>query len=1245
MKGTFAHCIECAKQWTYEDMVTDFARKCGNFYCPPVQLPTLPTVPEGTEVEVVKPQIPKERMLGHIMAFQRNVGCSVDDIPVLCINTVYQQHASCHVKGCFKCSRVNKSTHTCGPTCECRFRLPDRPRKSASVRYIAESKTWFEWDGSSRQQPLVEILPKRGMYDLFQNPSCRAVSESKFSCNSNVSVVTDGPIGNYCCKYAVKDTKKDDQAAYTKVDESMKKMNDERIHDDDRKEALRRVARAAFANNKENVIGAPFASFLTRHDERFYFSHTFIHCPLRDIVRLLQRDRVSGVAKYNRQGEVYFENQALHYLCRPLELEALSVKEFYEKYNVVSAYGATKRGSDGSTKDKLPFVDHTGYFQHPSCRELKNGKLSKPDQAVQESAAVRYAKIPQWLFPDTADFRANILTCSESEINCTMEHYALHVLALFMPHRSVLDFKPRIHHPHWPYVMKLRDMCTVDSIRKSNGQKPVIFTDANKKFLQNLQNSAYNSLRYKIRKDDLMSVTHAFRPSDFEDAMDHFYDSDAESDDDDDGLEETPYEHLFQQLDKSATNDSDPSFLSEALQGFSFKAVRNRGPKKCGYNKEVPIPHRTQDIIDVEETWVERDFVAHAQDQAEPNAMDNEELPIPRMGKLVEVLLSKSTSRTRTEVFQYNPDASVLEANGSIESIEDWAKAAKLDRVQKRAFQCIVAAFILTFFDAADGPQGNDDVTMSEVSNFRTFKQNLLKLKGDRKSQLVCLMHGPGGSGKSTVINLTKAYAHEYCDLIGYPFSSRTMVITAMSGVAATLLHGETTHSALGLNKKNMKGETTMQKQWKQAKMVIIDEISFASERDFQKIYNNLQILMGQHFKPFGGINIVFAGDFSQLEPPGRHPVYKTGHIAEFHGSLTTFIELHGHHHFKDDPDWGQRLFRFRCGKPTSEDIAFINSCCTISDDHFPEKPVPVACYRNVERDAVNSAVFEEYCSEHGSDANTIFNGAIMVFMDDLQMMDTKSVHVPVTSNAVKQYFWSSCGEDSIIYNDSNRQRVDPTVKLYPGCPMMLTKNEDVPNGQANGSRVYVRKVHVHYGEHPMILHMTCGTLIRAYRSTQIRSIIVEHEDPTILPRTFEVEKETFTFKCNMVLDDEKIIAGIKGTQFPIISNTATTGHKLQGYTATALLVNTWHYQSNWAYVVLSRVRTMAKLYLLEELTDDLRKYEMPKEMIEMLTGFRDTLSLDDLDDDVIQAMINMEEIIRQPRIAPVVPGAQASNA
>jgi hypothetical protein len=42
----------------------------------------------------------------------------------------------------------------------------------------------------------------------------------------------------------------------------------------------------------------------------------------------------------------------------------------------------------------------------------------------------------------------------------------------------------------------------------------------------------------------------------------------------------------------------------------------------------------------------------------------------------------------------------------------------------------------------------------------------------------------------------------------------------------------------------------------------------------------------------------------------------------------------------------------------------------------------------------------------------------------------------------------------------------------------------------------------------------------------------------------------------------------MKGVQLPVVSNNATTGHKLQGSSVHSIFVHAWIYEKNWAYVV-----------------------------------------------------------------------------
>ena len=74
-------------------------------------------------------------------------------------------------------------------------------------------------------------------------------------------------------------------------------------------------------------------------------------------------------------------------------------------------------------------------------------------------------------------------------------------------------------------------------------------------------------------------------------------------------------------------------------------------------------------------------------------------------------------------------------------------------------------------------------------------------------------------------------------------------------------------------------------------------------------------------------------------------------------------------------------------------------------------------------------------------------------------------------------------------------------------------------------------------------------------------------------------------------------IKGINMTQFGVIDNIATTGHKLQGVSLDNLVVISWNYSCpNWVYFVLSRVRKLAGLVLNIPL-DKTRDYSSKPEL------------------------------------------------
>ena len=95
------------------------------------------------------------------------------------------------------------------------------------------------------------------------------------------------------------------------------------------------------------------------------------------------------------------------------------------------------------------------------------------------------------------------------------------------------------------------------------------------------------------------------------------------------------------------------------------------------------------------------------------------------------------------------------------------------------------------------------------------------------ESQLKMFVTGPAGAGKSTAINIAQKFCFEFCRALALPWDKNTFLFTAITGCAAALFDGVTLHSAAFLNSKSLTVTPAMIKQWKNVKLLIVDEISF----------------------------------------------------------------------------------------------------------------------------------------------------------------------------------------------------------------------------------------------------------------------------------------------------------------------------------------------------------------------------------------------------------------------------------
>ena len=177
----------------------------------------------------------------------------------------------------------------------------------------------------------------------------------------------------------------------------------------------------------------------------------------------------------------------------------------------------------------------------------------------------------------------------------------------------------------------------------------------------------------------------------------------------------------------------------------------------------------------------------------------------------------------------------------------------------------------------------------------------------------------------------------------------------------------------------------------------------------------------------------------------------------------------------------------------------------------------------------------------------------------------------------------------------------------------MLPTNINVSNGQANGTQATVTSIRLKPGVTPTIVTLDNGCRVPAVFAGQVEYIELEHCNRRVQPSHFSIQsieyKRTVKIlkpKQIQTKNHEREKVNMKFTQFPIILNNATTGHKLQGTGVQKLFVHEWKYSvKNWIYVVLSRVTTLNGLYFRTTLSRDISKYAMPDNLTEFLQTMR----------------------------------------
>lgn len=395
---------------------------------------------------------------------------------------------------------------------------------------------------------------------------------------------------------------------------------------------------------------------------------------------------------------------------------------------------------------------------------------------------------------------------------------------------------------------------------------------------------------------------------------------------------------------------------------------------------------------------------------------------------------------------------------------------------------------------------------------------------------------GPGGTGKTALIRYIQKDAYK---------KGVDIQVCALTGCAAVLLEckAKTVHSWAGIGLGNgtieqmvikiMKNKYT-KATWKGIDILIIDEVSMMSLKLFEML-DAIGKAIRKNQKPFGGIQMIFSGDFYQLPPVGnKYEPDTTKFCFESEMWFQTF-NLNNHINMnkifrQSDPIYQLILNQIREGrlKRSSNEIILHNVGKVVPADCQirPTKLFPTrnkVDYINVTE--MNNLETKEY---------------------EYKVKYHTDLDISAQERLEKFGYTKEQIQTELMYIQGNL-RCDEVVKLKIGAQVMCIINIQLDNGDilCNGAQGIVKD---------------------------------------ISPQGFPIVKYKNGYQMTMSphIWPSELIPGIGVSQVPLILAWALTIHKAQGSTLDIAEVDAGSgiFECGQTYVALSRVKSLEGLYL-----------------------------------------------------------------
>lgn len=413
------------------------------------------------------------------------------------------------------------------------------------------------------------------------------------------------------------------------------------------------------------------------------------------------------------------------------------------------------------------------------------------------------------------------------------------------------------------------------------------------------------------------------------------------------------------------------------------------------------------------------------------------------------------------------------------------------------------------------------------------------------KSGQNVFLTGPGGCGKSYLLKHIIKDATE---------QNKKISICAMTGCAALLLGcgAKTVHSWAGIGIAKGQDDIIVtqimtnkykKKNWKTTQILILDEVSMMSKRMFE-LLDRIGKRVRNSSKPFGGIQLIFSGDFYQLPPVNKRAENIDESAFCFESPLwreTFDAQVLLDEVFRQkDQAYVDVLHQIREGKLYKEDVLLLRTRLIKNLELEDEENIMHNGIKPVKLLPTKSSVQIINSSEMDNIKEDEINIKYKAIYEPDELTTSKSSYKRPTTKQLE-------AEENFIVNNS---LFDRQLVLKKGAQVMCIANLDLDQGICNGSTGII-------------------TDFRYDSLTKSNHPIVKFNNGSLRL----IERHTW-------MSDN--YPGFKITQYPLILAWAVTIHKSQGATldTAEIDIGSSVFAPGQTYVALSRVKSLEGLYL-----------------------------------------------------------------